>query len=216
MIPVLAICLSYLYRDAYTYVMTSSAISGLGINLLVGSLPRGLGSYMDQAGKGQTIDWRLVGKWMILGSLFHGIIMFSIFYPSMNYLGWLPQTKLLVHLTLFTLLVNQPFHFLAQKKFISQSGEKWKWEDMFLPFSNLHSIRSSMRLWMEQLLFVGTTYWVGWNYYPEKMNLITINTSIIWSWWMIYRLEEWRAIYEKRETSLNGSLQGQHVLGIAA
>ena len=216
MILLSSLGLSYSYADAYTRFVTSSAARGLGLNLALGAIPRGLGSYMDQAYKGDAIDWRLIGKWTILGAIFHGIIMFSLYYPAMDYLGLLPRTRMLVHFTFFTLVVNHAFHFWAQKRIISESNEKWKWSDLFLPISNMHSFKSSLKLWIVQVVLVGSIYWVGWNKYPQYMNLFTLNTAILWSWLYINGLKQWADVEMKPKHSVDGPLQGQKILGLAA
>ena len=187
LIPIAAITASYIYGDAYVALVRSGFVTGIVAKTLVGAAARGLGSYISQTLRGKRIDWGLIGRWMIVGAFYFGVIVFSCFYPFIRSLHLDTFSILLIDQFIFVPVVVIPFHFVADELFINQTDKKLTWWEIYD-----HSRKKFRAMFKYHFSFWVPILGTGWAYFPDKMDLIAANGSIIWSGFMIYLLDVWK------------------------
>ena len=193
-IIIAAISASLLYGHAYVALVQSGFVTGLVVKTLVGAAARGLGSYVSQTIRGETIDWNLIGRWMMVGAFYFGIIIFSGFYPFIRSLHLDPIRILLIDQFLFVPGFVIPFHFVADEWYVHKSENQLTWWGIF---------EYSRQRYLEMFKY-HASFWVpvlgaGWTFVPDHMDLVAANGAIVWSGPMIYLLDLWKDQRKNKE-----------------
>ncbi|MBU1113291.1 MAG: endonuclease/exonuclease/phosphatase family protein, partial [Candidatus Omnitrophica bacterium] len=181
-IPATAILLSFYFGNWYVAVVSSSFIGGLILKAVVGGISRGCGMYINQAIRGESIEWGKVGRWSIAGAFYLGLIVFGAWYGILTMFVVNNFLKVFLDITLFAALIGLPTNFLIHKYFVCLNREKVDIKD---------TLKYFVRLYIFNALWWGIGLGIGWSYWPQYIVLIAANMALVWSGILIYLLDSW-------------------------
>ncbi len=182
MIPVVTITASFVFGEMYISAISSSFIMALVLKSMVGGVARGVGAYINQSVRGEPIDIVKICRWTIVGLVYIGPITYGLWFSILSTYVGSNLLKVVIDLTLYTIIVALPMNFIIQKYFIERDAGKIRLRETLKQFA---------RIYIYNTIYWGGGLYAGWTFWPEHIVLISANMMVLWSGILIYLLDSW-------------------------
>lgn len=201
-IPLVTVGLSYVFSGEISSSFLGFEGAANLSKIIMGAVALGLGSVIEQSirevTEGRPIRFFETTLWVAGGAFFLGIIVFSIFYPLLDYFKLSPWDRIIVDLTLFTFFCDFPFNY-GWRKVIGlrslpsmereEERKKFHWLDVLFPIFHPQKRPLFFFNYAAQVSFWGPVLYCAWGIWPYHAILIVANATLIWGIVTIFFVE---------------------------